>query len=324
VSAVEVFERFARGNPPERAELVRRCARDPLVLELVPPRPSWDVPHRLLAAVEYLVLGGEADDYRNAADPAGAFVETVAQHRDWVRHFAQERRIQTNDPQRSWALLPLFLTAARLFGRPLDLLELGTSAGLNLLWDRYRHEYRAGSWGPRGSPLVLAGEEREPVPGRLLETGAVVRSRRGIDLEPVDAASDDGLRLLFSFVTRPEYRERVRRAADVLRGDPPELVRGDYVELLPELLRDRDDGALTVVFQSISTIYLRAEEVAEVRRAVEAAGAEGPLVWISTPTPEEHGLRGRQYPLELAAWPGAERRLVAETSNAGEWLDWWG
>jgi hypothetical protein len=324
LSAEPVFARFAAGIPAERAELVRRCAADPRVLELVPQEPAWDVPHRVLAAVEYLVLGGEVADYREDADPGGAFVETVAEHREWVRQFVHDRTIQTNDPQRSWALLPLFLTVARTAGKPLDLLELGTSAGLNLLWEGYRHEYANGGWGPPGSPLFLRGEERRPVPGRLFETDAVVRRRRGIDLAPVDATSEDGLRLLLSFVTRAGYRDRVRQAAEVLRRDPPELVRGDYVELLPELLRDRDPAALTVVFQTISTIYLRAGEVEEVRRTVEAAGAEGPLAWISTPTPEEHGLRGRQYPLELALWPEGGRRLVAETSNAGEWLEWWG
>lgn len=114
----------------------------------------------------------------------------------------------------------------------------------------------------------------------------------------------------------------MRRAADVLRGERVELIRGDYVDLLPDLLARRDDGALTVVFQTISTIYLPPERVTHLREIVDAAGAEGPLGWISTPTPEEHGLRGHEYPLELALWPHADRRLVAETSNAGEWLDW--
>lgn len=324
MSATDVFERFAAGSPPERAALVRRCAADPLVLGLLPEAPSWDVPHRVLAAVEYLVLGDEADDYRHARDPGEAFLAVVDAHRAWVHRFVRDRTIQTNDPQRSWALLPLFLTAAAGARRPLDLLELGTSAGLNLLWDRYRHEYESGSWGPEGSPLVLRGPERAPVPAGLLGTHVEIRRRRGIDLSPIDASTEDGIRLLYSFVTRDAYRERVTRAVEVLRDDPPELLHGDYVELLPALLAERDEDALTVVFQTISTVYLPPKDVERVRAAVEAAGREGPLVWISTPTPEEHGLCGRQYPLELAVWPGGTRRLVAETSNAGEWLDWWG
>lgn len=324
-SAAAIFERFAAGSPPDRAALLRRCAADPLVQSLAPEEPAWDVPHRLLAAVEYLVLGGEAVDYREAEDPWEAFRSIVEARCDWVRDFVQERTIQTNDPQRSWALLPLFLTVARAAGgRPLDLLELGASAGLNLLWDRYRHEYGAGGWGPEDAPLVLRGDERLPVPPELLATEVVVRRRRGVDLAPVDASSEDGIRTLLSFGTRPAYRGRVALAAEVLRREPPELVQGDYVELLPQLLAEREQGALTVVFQTISTIYLSPERVARVREVIEEAGRDAPLAWISTPTPEEHGLRGRQYPLELALWPGGRRRLVGETSNAGEWLEWLG
>ncbi len=301
---------------------MRRAAADPLVRSLIPADPSWDVPHRLLAAVEYLVLGAEVPDYREAVEPWEAFRAIVAERSEWVREFVRERTIQTNEPQRCWALLPLFLTVARTTEKPLDLLELGSSAGLNLLWDRYRYEYTGGSWGPSESPLQLRGEERRAVPGDLLATEAVVARRRGIDVAPIDATTDDGLRVLWSFVTRPEYRERVRRAAELLRAEPVELVRGDYLDVLPELLAERDERTLTVVFQTISTIYLPTERVFRLRELVDAAGAQAPLAWISTPTPEEHGLRGRQYPLELALWPGGERRLVAEMPNHGDWLDW--
>lgn len=72
------------------------------------------------------------------------------------------------DVQCRWALLPLFLTVARAAGRPLELLELGCSAGLNLYWDRYRYVYDTGFWGASNS-LLLAGEQRAPVPADLLD-----------------------------------------------------------------------------------------------------------------------------------------------------------
>jgi hypothetical protein len=299
---------------------VRAAAADPLVMSLVPVEPIWDVPHRLLAAVEYLVLGGYAPPYDN---DWAAFRTIVGEHAGWVEQFVRRQPIQTNEPQRCWALLPLFLSVARAAGKPLDLLELGTSAGLNLLWDRYRYEYEAGAWGPRESPLVLRGEERRSVPPELLEVEVEIGRRRGIDLAPVDATTEEGLRLLSCFTVKEERRDRFRRAAMVLREDPPELIRGDYRELLPTLLENRDDETVTVVFQTISTIYLPIEDRDRVRDAIDRAGAAGPLAWISTPTPEEHKLEGRQYPLELAVWPDGKRGLVAEMANGGEWLDWW-
>jgi hypothetical protein len=310
---------MAREPPAERAALVRLCGQDPVVSALLPDNPDWDVPHRILAAVEYLVLAGEAD-YSCPEE----FRAIVHERRDWVADFIRERPIQTNEPQRSWALLPFFLQIARAAEKPLDLVELGPSAGFNLLWDRYHYTYAAGEWGPACSELRLAGEERRAVPGELVGIEAVVRRRLGIDLSPVDATSDDGLRLLQCFTVDEARRSRMRRAAEVVRRNPPELLCADYVEALPDVLSDRDDAALTVVFQTISTVYLPVERLELVRTAIERAAAEGPLAWLSTPTPEEHRLRGRQYPIELAIWPGSERRLVGEMSNAGDWLEWWG
>ncbi len=326
VTRREVFEAMADGEEsvaPQTAALLRRCATDPLVSALVSPEPTWDVPHRLLAGARWLVLAGEAADFEEAPDPYASFRALLEARAEWLRAFVLERQIQTNEPQRCWSLLPLFLTVAAMARRPLDLVELGTSAGLNLFWDRYRYHYMAGTWGG-DSPLVLHGEERSPVPGELLEIKVEVSRRRSIDLDPVDATSSDGLRLLDAFVRDDGYRARVRRASGVLSGEPPELIQGDYLEVLPALLEDREATSLTVLFQTHSTVYLSDDRRARLRAIVDAAAKAGPLAWISTPTPEEHGERRGDYPLELAIWPGHSRRIVARTSVRGEWLEWIG
>ena len=307
---------------PVQAALFRRCASDPLALSLLPDDPTWDMPHRLLAGARWLALSGEVDDFETAADPWLAFHAVLEEYEDWLGTFVREQPVQTNDVQRCWALLPIFLTVARVARRPLDLVELGTSAGLNLLWDRYRYRYEAGSWGDPSAPLRLEGQERSAVPRELLETEVDVRRRLGIDLRPVDVTTDDGVRLLDTFVRDEGYRARLRSASEILRQEPPELVRGDNLDLLPGILRSRSDDALTVVFQTISTVYLTDAQRGQLPATVDQAGADGPLAWVSTPTPEEHGERRGDYPLELAMWPAGDRRIVARMNVRGEWLEW--
>ena len=309
---------------PKQAELLHRCASDSLALSLLPENPTWDMPHRLLAGARWLVLSGDVDDFEETEEPWRPFHAVLAAHGEWLAGFVRDRPVQTNEVQRCWVLLPMFLTVARMAKRPLDLVELGPSGGLNLLWDRYGYRYEAGTWGDPASPLQLAGEERSSVPGELLDVDVEVRSRLGIDLDPVDVTSEEGLRLLKTYVRDDGYWERLARGAEVLRHDPPELRRGDYLELLPDVLSQRSDDALTVVFQTISTVYLFDEDRTRLRTIVDGAGAEGPLAWISTPTPEEHGQRRGDYPLELALWPGGERRIVARMNVRGEWLEWIG
>ena len=215
-----------------------------------------------MAGVQLLILQGLASDYRGHSDWWDSFRTTLEVHREWITAFVLHRNIQTNEPQRCFALLPIFLSIARMTRKPLDLLELGASGGLNLCWDQYRYRYREGTWGEVSSELKLEGDEAPGagVPSSLLRERVQIRRRRGIDLNPVDVQSDEGVRLLESFLLGDPVRiDRLHKAAAVVRRHPPELFRGDCLEVLPKFLNDRDADGLTVIFQTFSTIYLPVE-----------------------------------------------------------------
>jgi hypothetical protein len=272
------------------------------------------LPLRLLGGLHYLALD-------EGIDPWSDVPAVLVDRREWLRRFVAERAVQTNEVQRSWGLLPVFLLLAREAGRPLDLVELGPSAGLNLVWNRYRYRYADRFWGPEEAALELTGELRRPFPSDLLVVEPIVRTRRGIDLEPVDVTTEEGARLLACFVwaDQVERLERLRRAIDVLRESPPELTRGDYVQLLPGLLEDRNDDGLTVVFQTASLGYLSEERRNQLHAAIEHAGREGPLAFLTAAfDPELEGC----WPLELTVWPGGEVRRLALQDFHGAWLDW--
>jgi hypothetical protein len=230
--------------------------------------------------------------------------------------------VQTNEVQRCFGLLPGFLTIDD--GRPLDVIELGPSAGLNLCWASYCYRYEAGAWGPTDSALELTGDELPGPAAQLLAKRPAVRRRLGIDLHPVDVTSEHGARLLQCFVwaDQTERLERLRRAIEVLRADPPELVQGDYVELLPEVLSQRDPDAQTIVFQIASTPYVAEEGRRRISAAFDAAGRSGSLAFLDA-TRAAEGWQGDGYGLELQVWPGA-RRQVGHMDFHGEWVAWQG
>jgi hypothetical protein len=283
---------------------------------------------RLLAGAHYLALAGRAPElaaaYAGNGDPWPPFRAVLEREREWLRRFVAERRVQTNEVQRAWTLLPCFLEAARRVGaHTLDVIELGPSAGLNLVWDRYRYRYANGAWGPSETPLELAGEERRPVPAALLRERPCVRRRVGIDIAPVDVTTDEAALLLKSFVwaDQRDRLERLDRAIAALRDDPPELVRADLLEELPRQLERRRPDALTLVFQTAVLGYLPPEDRARVREVLAAAGASGPLAYVATerPAPDEHSY----YGLALRLWPGGGRReFLAHADFHGAWLSW--
>jgi hypothetical protein len=258
----------------------------------------------LLGAVHYLVLAGEAPvlalAYAGEGDPFPPFRDVLLERGDWIRHFVEEQGVQTNEVQRCFGLLPGFLSVVD--GRPLDVIELGPSAGLNLCWPSYRYRYGAGSWGPAGSALELAGEELPGPPAGLLGVRPAVRRRVGIDLNPVDLTSEHGARLLQAFVWADQTAQHLDR--------------------LPQLLADRDLEALTVVFQIASTPYVAEEGRRRIHTALRDAGREGSLAFLNATRPAQ-GWQGDGYGLELQTWPG-ERRHIGHLDFHGEWLSWRG
>ena len=272
------------------------------------------------------MLGGEAPELAAAYAGEGelwpAARATIERHRDFVARFVAEQPVQTNEVQRCAALLPGFLTAVRRDPRPVELLELGASGGLNLLWDRYAYRYGELRWGPRDAPLELEGKLRGQVPSALFDAEVDVRRRRGIDRRPIDVTTDDGERLLLSFLwaDQPERLERARAAVRVLRAGPPELIRGDYVDVLPSVLADADRDALLLVYNSASTQYLSDDEWARLAAELAAAGEDRPLAWLEM-EPARSGAKD-DFVLDLRQWPCGDHMRLAKVHYHGAWVEW--
>ena len=123
---------------------------------------------------------------------------------------------------------------------PLFIIDAGTSAGLNLLWDRYRYRYvfEDGSAVERGNSdsrvfleCEIRGRGRPPLPEKF----PAVARRIGIDLHPIDPTDSAEVCWLRSLLwpDRPERVERLQLAIETVRQDPPELVTGDVVDVMP-------------------------------------------------------------------------------------------
>ncbi|MHB8612650.1 MAG: DUF2332 domain-containing protein [Candidatus Dormibacteraceae bacterium] len=212
----------------------------------------------------YPSVGGDGD--ASAAWPA--FRDVLAEHRAEIRQLIA-RGCQTNEVGRSAALLGGFLEVAHRTRLPLRILEIGASAGINLRWDRYRYESGDIGWGDEYSPVRFVHFFDVPPPlGRTAE----VVERKGCDLEPIEATSDDGALTLRSFIWADQLGRlsRLDGAIEVARDMPVSLERLDAATFVErELEAPRPDRA-TVVFHSVFVDYL-AEGI---RRRITSAIAQ--------------------------------------------------
>jgi len=247
-------------------------------------------------------------------------VDVALEHEaEFLERFAREQRVQTNEVRRAWALLPGFLSVG---AERVDLIELGASAGLLLAADLYDYRYSAGTWGPGDEALVLEGIDRGGPPAELLSRRLDIDRRIGLDLDPV-GLDEHGARLLEAFVwaDQPERIDRLRRAIALARTCEIDLRRGDYVDLLPQLLEERRDEARTVVFHSVSSTYLTEERYDQLVAVLSRAAADGPLARVSLEGPR-HDPEYGGVALDLTVWPGGETRRLAKADFHAAWMEW--
>ena len=284
---------------------------------------------QLMGAVHRLVLTGAADHLAVHYPSVGgaprwpecgaAFLETLAVHRERLCTDLTTAP-QTNEAGRAAVLLGGLLEVVRIFDLPVRLLEIGASAGLNLLVDRYRFDLGVGTWGDPASPLLIRSRWTGEIPdlGAPLE----IRSRRGCDLQPLDAASADDRVTLRSFVwaDQVERLERLDGALEIAAPAPPDIDIADARHWLPGQLADPTPGVVTVVQHSVVMPYLsqkaRHKVMTSIRAAGEAATVDAPLAWLRyEPAP-------RTFELRLALWPQGVDLLLAEAHAHGHWADW--
>jgi hypothetical protein len=285
---------------------------DPGVLALVGSLPAGkQQPNLVFAAARWLGASGGYADLRRV----------LVQRWDEVRDVVLTHATQTNEVARCASLLPVL---GSLPG-PLALLEVGPSAGLCLYPDRYSYRWAGGpsldpADGPSRVVLSCSAYGGAPLPDALPD----VVWRGGVDLNPLDVRDREQVRWLETLVW-PEHddrRERLLAAVDVVREDPPTLVRGDALEALPALVDQVPAGATLVVFHSAVLAYFSTED--RTRFVDLVAGLPGH--WVSNEgarvLPSVAATATTEPPLVTPFLLGLDGRAVAWTDGHTGDL-WW-
>ena len=303
-----------------------------LALEVSPGQPA---PNLLFAAVHHLLLGGAEHPLRSyypdlggerPPDDAAAalFRDFCLSRRALLEPLIRTRLVQTNVLERTGALLPAFAAAAAALGRDeLAMVEVGASAGLNLIWDRYAYDYGATAWGDAASPVRLTIEVRGERPLPALPRGLRAGWRAGIDLRPVDLADGDALRWQRALMW-PERLDRQRRleaAAPILRESAPEIVAGDACEELHGLLSRAPGSMGPIVFASYALYQF--DEAARTRllKILRDHGRERALALVTLDTIRAGDAFGTVELKEFSEYAG-DARTLARAHPHGSWIEW--
>lgn len=317
------WARHAHGSPLY-AELCEVVARSPEMLRIVSRIENRPPPNVFFAAVHYLLMKGEdsdlarfypslVDDPRSPENVDESFRKFVMAHEEAIVELGRTRFTQTNECRRCVALLPAIWATG--FSR-FHLVDVGASAGLNLLVDRYRYRWDGVEWGV-DSPVVLETELRgkAPVPADI-----EVMSRTGLDLNPIDADDPDD-RLWLEALVWPEHgerRHRLQAALETASRVPFKMVTGSALDTLGPVLDGLPAEDPAVVMNSFTLNQFTPEERDHFVEIVARARDRRPVARVFF----EH-MRPEDAWHTIGIDTGSGETVLGEGHPHGEWVEFY-
>ena len=233
---------------------------------------------------------------------------------------------QTNEAGRSSNFIAAMLWLADKGLPPrFECLEIGSSAGINLMLDRYHYDLGGVQVGPEPGAMRFAPEwQGDPPPDRTIQ----IASTKGCDVAPVDLTDPDQALRLKAYIW-PEHTVRFERMdaaiAEALKS-PPNLVHmnaADFVEA--ELAKPQAAGTTRMLMHSIVWQYVPDDQKARVTAAMETAGARAtadrPLAWLAL----EANRVMHIHEMVVRYWPGGDGgEIVTRAHPHGAWIGWGG
>jgi hypothetical protein len=298
-------------------------------------------PRVILAALHDLALAGRAPALA-AAYAAGdgdaaarAAIDTLLEMTDSVVAIAVRRRARSNESGRCTVLYPAVAEAARrVEANVVGLIDVGCVAGLNLNVDRVGITYGNGqALGDPSSPVQLSSSVvgEQPIPRRTVPE---VVARVGIDLDPVDVTDADEARWLRACLwpDQPERLARLEAEIALLAADPPLLMQGDAVEVLPDVFAEVPADALPVLTTTWTLSQLPLESRLRFLHALGEAAAGRTVAWVSAegvgvapgiPTLGDRRAFGHSI-IGLAVFDRSalQAEAIGRCWSQGRWLEW--
>jgi hypothetical protein len=307
------------------SEFARRIAQweGPPLADALPLRAAGGVHALHLAgtAHELAPIYADSEDINDAAIIAGVVARHEASLLPWL-----DGPPQTNEAGRSSNFIAAMLWLADRGLPPLfDCLEIGSSAGINLMIDRYHYDLAGVHVGPNPGAMAFTPEWRGNHPP---QHSIGFAGLTGCDVAPVDL-TDPAQALRLKAYIWPEHHIRFARMAAAIAAaseEAPHLIHAnaaDFVEA--ELARPQADGTTRVLMHSIVWQYVPGDQQARITAAMEAAGARAtadrPLAWIAL----EANRTVHHHELVVRHWPGdGAPHKLAHAHAHGAWVEWLG
>jgi hypothetical protein len=329
------FENFSKLECSGSSELYEflsfKIANDNDLLQLSTyAREGQPAPNLLFGAVHYLLLTGtqhELKDFfpnlseqpKKVADSYEAFKHFCLKHRDEIISLLQTKLVQTNEVRRCGYLYPCFSYLYVRTEKPLALIEIGTSAGLQLFWDKYRYSYNTGKvYGNFDSNVLITSEYKgEQVPP-ISPGSPPVSHRFGLDLNLNDVTDPEDKQWLEALIW-PEHHERrelFNKAASCVNKKDAVFIEGDGVSMLPDIIKQIPDSSMICVFHTHVANQIPVALKTHLQETIRCIGKIRDIAHIY------NNMWDRELHIDSYLNGIEKTEIAAETDGHGRWFTW--
>lgn len=324
-------ERECKGSSLLYEYLSKNIASDDILLEICSnARTGQPVPNLLFGAVHFLLLKGKEhplkEYYPSIVSKPKLYKESFEYFKDFCQKYRSEiesilktRLVQTNEVRRCAYLYPAFCAIYEKAKKPLALIEIGTSAGLQLLWDNYSYSYGQNHiYGNKESKLNITAEikgENVPI---LHSTPPPVSTRVGLDLNTVNLKNEEEHLWLKSLIW-PEHKERLfmfEEAASYINYSSVHLVEGDGINLLPNYVENISMDSAICIFHTHVANQIPLELKKKLLKTVKDIGDKRDVFHIY------NNIQDRYLHLDYYLNGIESKNTIAETDGHGRWFKW--
>lgn len=250
------------------------------------------------------------------------FKDFVQNHKDDIIKRITTKYVQTNEVNRCAYLFPIFHYIYEKTGRQMSLIEIGTSAGLQLLCDLYAYTYNSNKskFGNIDSDLTISSFVRKGDLPSFTSKELPIKDRLGIDLHVLNLMDDDDVRWLKSLVW-PEDLHRIEVLDKAIgqfnkANEQIRLIEADALSCIEELAIECDNESILCIFHTHVANQLTKEQRETLLDRVSEIGKKRDVFHIY------NNIWDGQLHVESYINGNRNEEFKMHTHPHGEWFDW--
>ena len=330
-------ETECQGNSPLYYELSIQIANDPELLDIASnAREGQPVPNIFLGAVHYLLLKNRDEPlaeyypsiHRNhiASIPFDVFKAFCLDKKEEIIKIISTRIVQTNVINRCSYLMPIFSKIIAEENKPTTIIDIGTSAGLTLNFDKYEYWY---------NDQKVFGESKVIVKSKVVESQtpkifpiSQPIQKIGIDQNLIDPTDLDEVLWLkaLAWTDQLDRFEAMDEALKLSDLKNIKFVRADTItEFEQEILKVERDR--TLIIYATHVLYQFTEDQKDAFYAMlDRVGQARNFYFLSVEGIKSilDRYQSKETVIELTSYKKKQKAVtfVAETNGHGNWIRW--